>query len=92
MESTKLVTVENKKMDSSEALNKLFALSVENKYAIAIWRLPNTSSVQVVIDTDGFDIPGEIDLEELDKGFLLYPFQDGTKVFIRNHISYSTER
>jgi len=92
MESEKTVTEENKKTGSSEELYKLFSLAMENKYTIALWRLPNMSSIHVVIDTDGFEVLGEIDLEELDKGFLLYPFQDGTQVFIRNHISYSTER
>jgi isochorismate synthase len=75
-------------------LQKLLQIAIERRYSIAFWRLPDQNNIQVIIDTEGFHELEEIDLEELEKGFIFCPYDDtrGAQVFIRRHISFSTEK
>lgn len=74
-----------------ELFRDFLEIAIQNRYSIAVWRLPDQQAVHFILDSEGYDIPEEIDLEELEKGFLFSPYDKGTQIFIRNHISFSTE-
>ncbi len=77
---------------TTEMLNKLVQFSEENDYSTAIWRLPNSSTTHHIVDTGGFMPVKEINLEELKKGFIFCPYDQGEKAFIRGDIHFSTSK
>ena len=56
-------------MSSEDRIRDLYDLALKNNFSVAIWRLPDESTTHMVIDSEGYDVPLEIGLEELEKGF-----------------------
>jgi len=75
--------------DQDNLMYKLVNFSQQNEYSTAIWRLPNSNTTHQIIDSDGFLGLTDINLEDLEKGFLFCPYNEGEKAFIRGDIHYS---
>ncbi len=58
-------------------LNKFIGFAQKNSAALAIYRLPNDSKLQILCDLSGGKFIDEFNLEDLPSGFLLHPFQTG---------------
>lgn len=56
-------------------LNKLLAFAQQHSAALAIYRLPNDSKLQILCDLSGGKAIDDFNLEDLSSGFLLHPFQ-----------------
>ena len=68
------------------------AAAFENNYPIAFWRLPNTGEIHVVVSFDQIQKLAKVDFEELEKGFVISPFDNVNRphLFIRSslHIAF----
>lgn len=60
---------------ASTHLSELLAFAQKNDAALAFWRLPNDSKIQVLCDLSGGQKIDDLNLEDLKPGFLLHPFQ-----------------
>lgn len=60
---------------ASTHLSKLLAFAQQNDAALAFWRLPNDSKIQILCDLSGGQKIEDLNLEDLKPGFLLHPFQ-----------------
>ncbi len=71
----------------------LFTIAVENKLAVALWRHPNQKDKHLIIDVSNQEIKSKVDLEEIEDGFLISPFdnEDQKTFLIRNHIYFGTK-
>ncbi len=78
--------------DQDNLMYKLLNFSQQNEYSTAIWRLPNSNTTHQIIDSDGFLGLTDINLEDLEKGFLFCPYNEGEKAFIRGDIHYSSDK
>jgi len=58
-------------------LNKFIAFAQQHNAAIAIYRIPNDTKLQILFDLSGGKYIDELNLEDLSSGFLLHPFQTG---------------
>jgi isochorismate synthase len=58
-------------------LNKFIAFAQQHSAALAVYRLPNDSKLQILCDLSGGQYIEELNLEDLPSGFLLHPFQTG---------------
>lgn len=70
---------------------ELSNFAIDHNFSLALWRLPDQNTINIILDTEGYSLPEEIDLEVLEKGFIFSPYDNGKQIFIRNHISYSTQ-
>jgi len=46
-----------------ELFRDILEIAIENRYSIAVWRLPDQQAIHFILDSDGYDIPEEIDLK-----------------------------
>ncbi|GAB5527096.1 MAG: isochorismate synthase [Roseivirga sp.] len=64
----------------------------ENQYPIAFWRLPNTGEIHILISFDSVQKLTKVDFEELEKGFVIAPFDNvhNQHLFIKSdlHIAF----
>ncbi|HET8858291.1 chorismate-binding protein [Marivirga sp.] len=65
------------KLTAETHLNKFIAFAQQNGAALAIYRLPNESKLQILCDLSGGKNIDELNLEDLSPGFLLHPFKTG---------------
>ncbi|BDD14421.1 hypothetical protein MATR_12460 [Marivirga tractuosa] len=56
-------------------LNKFLSFAQQYNAALAIYRLPNDSKLQILCDLSGGQYIEDFNLEDLSSGFLLHPFQ-----------------
>ncbi len=73
-----MISVENKATAQKQIerfeLSKLWERAVNDKNAIAIWRLPREENIHFLADFSGKPKPIKIDFENTDSGFCLSPF------------------
>ena len=69
----------------SNAWNQLWKVSVQSGHAVAVWRLPNQLTKQLIIDESGARRLPEIDLAVLPKGFIVAPFEGNPYFLSANH-------
>jgi isochorismate synthase len=58
---------------------------------VAVWRLPRTEAVHVLVDLSGGPTPTPLDLEELSQGFAFCPFEGPpgeNGLFLKAHLHY----
>jgi isochorismate synthase len=65
-------------LTAEEYLNKFLAFTQQSNAALAIYKLPNDSKVQILSDLTGGKYIEELNLEDLSSGFLMHPFQTGS--------------
>lgn len=76
-----------------QLLNAILAYCQDSNAALAAWRRPDRSAIEIIIDSSGnFDMPNK-SLEELDPGFIFSPFEKSRKkYFIRSEVKLSLEK
>jgi isochorismate synthase len=67
--------IQTTQLTAEAHLNRFLAFAQKYKAAVAIYRLPNDSKLQVLCDLSGGRCVDELNLEDLNSGFLLHPFQ-----------------
>jgi len=73
----------------SEITGSLLSYCIQQKFSIALWRKPNQSIRNLIIDFEsGRDFEIE-ELEELSEGFLFAPFDSGKQLFIKAQLRLS---
>lgn len=70
------------------AWNQLWKNAVQSGHAVAVWRLPNQSMKQLIIDETGGLRLSSIDLTDLPEGFIVAPFE-GDPYFLSAEKSYT---
>lgn len=75
---------------TAASLRRLLQFAECNGYSCAIWRLPHAKTIHLIIDTRGFQVLKEIEVEVLTKGFICCPYGEGDRLFIRGDIHLST--
>ncbi|MGM0579040.1 MAG: chorismate-binding protein [Bacteroidota bacterium] len=69
--------IKHTQLTAEAQLNKFIVFAQQYKAALAIYRLPNDSKLQILCDLSGGEFIKELNLEDLSSGFLLHPFQTG---------------
>jgi isochorismate synthase len=69
--------IQNTQLTAEAHLNKFIAFAQKYNAALAIYRLPNDSKLQLICDLSGGKYIEELNLEDLSSGYLLHPFQTG---------------
>ncbi len=82
-------TLATEDLQPKEVIRALSSYANTNAMAVALWRSPNSTNSNLIIDTSGSAIIEEEDLEDLLGGFLFSPFSPkGDKRFINANISF----
>lgn len=73
-------TFENKvtKLKPAEWVSKIVRYAQLRNAGLAIWKLPQDNTIHILYDLDGGTRLSEVNLDDLDSGFILAPFQAGT--------------
>ncbi|WP_296621407.1 chorismate-binding protein [Marivirga sp.] len=74
--------IKHTQLTAEAHLNKFIAFAQKYKAALAIYRLPNDSKLQILCDLSGGKYLDELNLEDLPSGFLLHPFQSGSNKIV----------
>lgn len=69
----------------SNAWNQLWEVSVQSGHAVAVWRLPNQHTQQIIIDESGAHPLTEIDVAALPTGFIVAPFEGNPYFLSASH-------
>ena len=69
-------------------VQNLWNTALSEDFPIALWRLPNTSEKQLIIDLSGRASRIKVNLEEMSPGFVMSPFK-GDSLFIKSDLHYS---
>lgn len=75
-------------------LEQVFKTAVALNYAIAVWRLPNSGSIQACISLQPVKVVAQPDLEQSPFGFLFCPFEVQDKkqnLFIKGDLYYTSD-
>jgi isochorismate synthase len=74
-------------------LRMLLNFAFHEKIAIAIWKLPYQDKIQCILDTSTHFRPENIDLEVMNSGFIVSPFNNHhqSSYFIKNIISFDMD-
>ncbi len=85
--SIKEINLENKllntriegKISPATLVNKLLSFAQLKGSGLAIWKLPQDNTVHILTDMDGGTVIEEVELDNLQSGFILAPFQAGNQ-------------
>lgn len=61
-------------LTANEYLENVCLMALEGRFQVAIWRKPQGSKVEIVMDSSGGIIQVPTDIEKLPPGFILHPF------------------
>jgi isochorismate synthase len=70
----------------SNSWNQLWKNAVQSGHAIAIWRLPNQSNKQLIVDETGGTPYASMDLAASPSGFMVAPFEGDATFLSASHI------
>lgn len=72
-------TFENKiiKLKPAEWISKIVRYAQLKNAGLAIWKLPQDNTIHILYDFDGGTRLNEVNLDDLESGFILAPFQAG---------------
>ena len=93
MQQLKEVSRDLLNLSDVEAFQKLFAVAMNSKFSVALWRLPNQENKHLVMDASGQKNSVVADLEELQRGFIFSSFlekEDRNSLFIKDDIYFGT--
>lgn len=90
-EPIKTVARDLKSYSKKEITRASLSAAYKNNYPVALWRLPNTNEVHLLVSFDAATQLKKADLEELGKGFIIAPFDNVTQhnLFIRSDLQIS---
>lgn len=69
----------NQKINLFEVIHRLLSFAHAQGHATALWKLPESNQIQLVIDEAGSIVLDEINLEESKPGFIFAPFNTQQK-------------
>tara|TARA_R110002012_G_scaffold208942_1_gene379178 strand:- start:194523 stop:195740 length:1218 start_codon:yes stop_codon:yes gene_type:complete len=70
-----ILSIKQKRLTAAAHLHKFLAFAQQLNAAVAIYRLPNESKIQILCDLSGAKNINDLNLEDLSSGFLMHPFQ-----------------
>ena len=74
----------------TEYISLLINQAVQKNFSVAVWRLPNDSTIRLVISKEPERLKYTDTLEDLSPGFIFAPFEAaGDRVFLKADYSYS---
>lgn len=77
-------------LDPKQLLSKLYYSACRNQLPVALWSLPDSEEIHLVIS---FEKPMKLErpeLEDLPGGFIVTPFQDDESSFIKGDVLFKT--
>ncbi len=76
-----------------EALKRIYQTASNLNFPIAIWRLPLSSDISLIVDLSGKSKKVKPELEELNTGFIVAPFhtEEETAEFINADLTYNSQ-
>ena len=80
-------------LDQEQALMSILETSVSLNFPIAIWRLPLTDEIKLIVDLSGRSKKVKVDFEVLPSGFTIAPFhsnKNDSADFISADLTYSS--
>ena len=89
MDTTTTISFQNNTLDFSKAV---WHQALQHNYPVALWRLPHTGTIHLMVDFSGTATTTPIDLEELPAGFAFSPFLNDNgqaSLFIRGDMYYT---
>ncbi|MDO1447976.1 chorismate-binding protein [Rhodocytophaga aerolata] len=89
MDTTTTIAFQNNTLDFSKAV---WHQALQHNYPVALWRLPHTGTIHLMVDFSGTATTTPIDLEELPAGFAFSPFLNDNgqaSLFIRGDMYYT---
>lgn len=75
-EAIKTATRSLYNFSKEEITRASLSAAYENDYPVAFWRLPNTGEIHILISFDKVERLDKVDFEELEKGFVMAPFDN----------------
>ncbi|MBK6264124.1 chorismate-binding protein [Marivirga sp. S37H4] len=79
MENTQLKNKGTQQFAPATWLNKLLDFAQLKDAGVAIWKLPQDNIIHILCDLDGGSSIDEVNLDDLESGFILAPFLAGTQ-------------
>jgi isochorismate synthase len=77
-------------LTETEYLRTLFSYAIENKFSMALWRLPNDLAVRLVISKKVEALKPGTAFEELSPGFIFAPFDaSADRIFLKGDLIFS---
>jgi isochorismate synthase len=93
-ESSNELITELSKHNEQTIVKSIFQSAVELKKSFAMWRTPDSSDTNIIVDLSGKPTAGKIELENSSPGFVLSPFinpANNHSLFINADLHYSSK-
>lgn len=83
-------SVSNTVLTETEYISILINYAVKNKYAVALWRLPNDGVTRLILSKNPRKLASAAPLEDLEAGFIFAPFDaSADRIFLDADLSFS---
>ena len=77
-------------LNETEYFSRLINYAVKNKYAVAIWKLPNDGVTRLILSKNPTRLPSGAPFEELEAGFIFAPFEaSADRTYLKADLSLS---
>jgi len=90
---TNKITLDLNSYTQPEILKTIFTEGIRRNLAIALWKLPGSEEVNLIVSFQSVKHPDKCDLEEIGSGFIITTFPDRQGIenlFLSNDLHYST--
>ncbi len=80
-------------LELNEALKKIYSTALHLNFPVAIWRMPVTQDISLIVDLSGKSKKVKTELEEVTSGFIAAPFhsEDETAEFISADLIFKSQ-
>lgn len=80
-------------LELNEALRRIYLTAVHLNFPVAIWRMPVTHDISLIVDLSGKSKKVKTELDELSNGFIAAPFhaEDETAEFISADLIFNSQ-
>ena len=83
-------SVSNPVLTETDFFYTLINYAVKNKYAVAIWRLPNDGITRLILSKNPKRLPSGAPFEDLEAGFIFAPFEaSADRIFLNADLTLS---
>lgn len=83
-------SVSRSALTETEYFSVLINYAVKNKFAVALWRLPNDAVTRLVISQKPQPLSSGVPFEDLDAGFIFAPFKaSADRIFLNADLTFS---
>lgn len=85
-------SVSNPILNETEYISLLINYAVKNKYAVAVWRLPNDGVTRLILSRNPRPLASGQPFEDLEAGFIFAPFDaSAERIFLDADLAFSFE-